>query len=1167
MRLHLAILGPRDKYYIFAKKYKIIQNKLETDDQADCWLTKKEIIPWVQQKNREGFSCWISLHDKEKDLIIGVKALCDFWIDMDSNRKDKTVKATKEELQEALEGAKKLKDYIEKEFGAYGYMAKSGNGFHTHFPLPRFEMFGEVFRKEVNNKIRELAKQVSAKAGAKGDHTYDTRRCTTLIGSLNMKIPGEPLQTRWDKDVFVEGIEKAIQHVNVARQQNKGLLEAILNTSVTKTEVVVTTVKDHPKIEELLKKDPKLNRLFKGDWKNSKSYSGKKFGSRSEAESSLVIKWIIEGCSDQEINEIMKESQIGKWNNSPQSYREKTLEKAHKFIAEEKITIKTQKKEDPSIIVDLGNDYRLRKEGVKAVLVDSEGTPIDSNNLKSVDGPRFRKILTETTGLDKKIVHMKTTEFYLLNQKAKKTKDAEKEYDKPKEKGSEKIDEQLKNLQEEELKKIADQAQKNQDAEEAEQEIQEACEKWQGKEVFHKIKKTIGYTVRRDNISKQIEILAMVTAYTKPVHLLKESPTSTGKTYNTVEISRVYPDEDVMLLGSLSPTAFAYDHGISVDKEGNDLTLKIEELELKIESFKDKIAELPRKESKRLTRQLEKTSLELINLQKDNYKLIDFENKIVVFLEDPPLATWARLRPVMSQDRWEIAYKITGTKKQNAPKKTITTILRGCPVFISFKAEQTPKEGYRRDIWEQILTRGLSLPVELSEAKYKEANKITAIRQGYPQPIVDALLHKKDFKECKKILRAVRAKLIMFKTGVREAVNEKKYSNIFFNPFNLVLAEHFPSKKPDRMREFARFMSILQGHTAINCLNRPVIMIDDVKYLVCTIHDLKKAIELYFSDEARKTIFGKIPIKQVKFFEEVIIPLGKKFPDGISSNQMRTKYKEVFRENVSSNTLNYHFLQKLENMDLITREPDPDDRRRKLTTPLQDTILVEEVQLNTLLKNGAIFSKKTLKEQLELFRKLIVKSSAHNMEKKNMCANINFIANDMFDYDDKSLSLNALYKKYFEITSLDFDQFSNNYLLETDEDLILEKLFDNSTKKEKGLISGKSGENGEETLKNKKTPENNTENETGLISGYYDPPTYPKCVACGLELPLPDYIKEEKGKKICFKCHQKEHPQTKLPQNPDDGDSVDPPFKGHMGKKKSDDMFNFPGMFFVNLFP
>ena len=319
-QLHLKILGPRSQYCLVSKNH-------QTRHVETVWLPKPEIYPYVEAKNKEGYTCWVSLNDKEqgRDTIRGVKTLCVLWFDVDSNRQDKSKLATKEELKEALEKAVELQKHLEKKFNAWGYIAYSGNGYHIFFPLPFFELLGEKFRQEINDKIRLFAKQIAANCSIEIDHVYDIRRVTATIGSLNLKIPDQPLQTSWSKEVFEDGLHIALRNVDKARESNQGLLEAILNTNIAKTPEATTQIKKHLNFEKLLERDEKLKDLYMGNWRK---YSYK---SRSEAEEALLVKLVGYGFSDSQIMEIMEGSQIGKWQERPDSYREHSLEKAREY--------------------------------------------------------------------------------------------------------------------------------------------------------------------------------------------------------------------------------------------------------------------------------------------------------------------------------------------------------------------------------------------------------------------------------------------------------------------------------------------------------------------------------------------------------------------------------------------------------------------------------------------------------------------------------------------------------------------------------------------------------------------------------------------------------------------------------------------------------------------
>lgn len=325
MQLHLAILGPRDYYCVVAKNH-------GTNETKTLWLSKEKVVEEAKRLNDQGFTVWISLNDKElnNDTIRGVRALQDLWFDIDSKRKDKSKPATEEELQEALERANRLLRALEEQCGAVGFMALSGNGFHLHFPLPRFELVGDKFREEVNEKLRAFAKRLASSVGVEIDKTYDVRRVTTLIGSYNLKIPDLPLRTNWEKTIFEQGFDNAVKMVEEARAKNKVLLEAILNEPIGgQSQPVLVQSKDHPPLEDLLGKDEKLRDLYEGNWQK---YN---YPSRSEAEMALVTKLVFYGFSEAEIDAVMSNAKIGKWQEKERSYKELTIRKAKETVAQQ----------------------------------------------------------------------------------------------------------------------------------------------------------------------------------------------------------------------------------------------------------------------------------------------------------------------------------------------------------------------------------------------------------------------------------------------------------------------------------------------------------------------------------------------------------------------------------------------------------------------------------------------------------------------------------------------------------------------------------------------------------------------------------------------------------------------------------------------------------------
>jgi len=155
VRVHFEIIGDRPKYHVTAKDHK-------TGKVINAWFMKDEILSKVQEWTDQGFTIWVSFNEIEEghDSIEGVSKFCDLWFDVDARRADKSKPATEEEKEEAYKRAERLKDYIEKEYKALGFLALSGNGIHLHFPLQCFPLPGEQFRKEVNEKLRKFAQRV-----------------------------------------------------------------------------------------------------------------------------------------------------------------------------------------------------------------------------------------------------------------------------------------------------------------------------------------------------------------------------------------------------------------------------------------------------------------------------------------------------------------------------------------------------------------------------------------------------------------------------------------------------------------------------------------------------------------------------------------------------------------------------------------------------------------------------------------------------------------------------------------------------------------------------------------------------------------------------------------------------------------------------------------------
>jgi len=80
--------------------------------------------------------------------------------------------------------------------------------------------------------------------------------------------------------------------------------------------------------------------------------------------------------------------------------------------------------------------------------------------------------------------------------------------------------------------------------------------------------RVLGLTIKKDEENKLITFLCALSAYTEQsqFNLSFNAPSSTGKSFIPMEVSTLFPNEDVMKLGDCSPKAFFHEQG-DYDKE------------------------------------------------------------------------------------------------------------------------------------------------------------------------------------------------------------------------------------------------------------------------------------------------------------------------------------------------------------------------------------------------------------------------------------------------------------------------------------------------------------------------------------------------------------------------------------------------------------------------
>jgi len=468
-----------------------------------------------------------------------------------------------------------------------------------------------------------------------------------------------------------------------------------------------------------------------------------------------------------------------------------------------------------------------------------------------------------------------------------------------------------------------------------------------------------------DDIVKRVIFLTALSAYSpEPMNLFLKGPSSIGKTFNTITVLKYFPQEDVWYLGGLSPTALIHERGILVDEYGNLIDLS--EKPRKSDFKKDP------KGYQRALREWEE------RLRNSHYEIV-LSHKILVFLEAPHFDTYMMLRPLLSHDTPEISYKFTD-KTGKGGLRTSHVILKGWPATIFCTSDVK--------YIEDLSTRGFTVTPEMTEKKYRKAIRLTAQSLAYPQTDEDQRFYK----------------LKGFLHHIIERC--KKGFNKVLIPYAEKLSETYPAFLPRDMRDFKRFLTLIQINAILNRFNRPILEIHKRQrtkyYILADMHDLNEA--LYIFQNLEETTRLGIPGHILSFFKEIVRPLCRE-KDLVTYKDLTDEYNKRHRDKRSTRTIR-NWCETLDNVGLINVEPHPNDKRFKIVV-----LTAENVENYGISIKENFFSIKDLKEWFFRLKNNVETDAVYIRKKFNEKPDIDFITIN----SDK---ISALFSEHFSSSIL-----------------------------------------------------------------------------------------------------------------------------------------------------
>lgn len=477
---------------------------------------------------------------------------------------------------------------------------------------------------------------------------------------------------------------------------------------------------------------------------------------------------------------------------------------------------------------------------------------------------------------------------------------------------------------------------------------------WRKSNLLDLVQMDLEERVKHDNPTKlSVFFCGLSKDLREPTNLFVRGESGIGKTYNTVQTLRYFPEEDVWNLGGLSPKAIIHDYGVLLNEHGEEIDADDWPIKPHKSDFPDNEAFLEAMNTYKERRKAKKEEMA------KSYKLIDLRGKILVFLESPSIETFRMLRPILSHDKQEVTYKYVDSSRRGMP--TMKVVLKNWPATIFLTTDMPYVE--------ELATRGFTVSPQTDELKIIEGNSLINRKDALPWKYrVESAI----FKEIKGLMKSLK--------------NQTENSELdVIIPF-LNLSDLFPHQIVRDMRDFQHFSQLVKTVAFLHYFQRPQLEIDGQHYLTASIDDVKTALALYkeifettrTGAEQRILDFYHKIVRVKTFCDEKGDPV--KNDDGTLEiddkpmwylDGLTESYNKTAKKKVSSDTVR-RWLRRLDEIGYVDTRKDSTDKRKDLFVPL-----ISEKQEN----QRKLDMQQDLKPKLE---------KGFEMWKENLCSNYAF---------------------------------------------------------------------------------------------------------------------------------------------------------------------------------
>jgi len=420
-----------------------------------------------------------------------------------------------------------------------------------------------------------------------------------------------------------------------------------------------------------------------------------------------------------------------------------------------------------------------------------------------------------------------------------------------------------------------------------------------------------------------------------PLNLIVIAPTSEGKTFVITHVTELFPN--AITFTDASAKSFFYDHGVPVDKDGRDISAEVDAQREVLDNLLATAEE--KKDAKAKLRSLLANPMIKVN----------FDGKILVFLDAPRRDLWSALKPLLGHDKRTMIYQSVDRAAQGHARIR-KVLLEGWPASIF----ATARDEDQWQGWPEIKSRVVEVSPKMDPKKYGEGNRLTAQLYGLP-----AFVLKKRFPESAERLARDEVKRIRQQIqAVRLLAHADGYGerdNCTVNPFADWLESYFPHETGARMRQFKTLMAYVNLSAYEHADERPKLITDgQARAIVVAWEDVSTSLRMILG-----SVVGTLPEYKLQLWKDHIVGAyeskargelamemqgGKLVPSSRAPDYSKADltsaeigdYAASHGYRVGPSRLNDVFLKSLIEAGYVKARDDPDDKRRKLYTPVKE---------------------------------------------------------------------------------------------------------------------------------------------------------------------------------------------------------------------------------------